>query len=53
MKRVATCIIAVLSAYNGALTADEAVFVEKGNAGSVQNPLANTAKMAVPPGNFP
>jgi len=33
MKRVATCIIALLLAYNGALTADEAVFVEKGNAG--------------------
>lgn len=33
MKRVATCIIALLSAYNGALAADEAVFVAKGNAG--------------------
>jgi len=36
MKRVATCIIALLSAYNGALAADEAVFVEKGNARSVR-----------------
>ena len=32
MKRVATCIIALLSAYNGALAADEAVFVQKDNA---------------------
>jgi hypothetical protein len=36
MKRIATCIIALLLAYNGALAADEAVFVERGNAGSVR-----------------
>lgn len=36
MKRIATCIIALLSAYNGALAADEAVFIEKGNARSVR-----------------
>ena len=42
MKRIATCIIAVLSAYNGApaaddvAAADEAVFVERGSARSVR-----------------
>ena len=36
MKRIATCIIAVLSAYNGAPAADEAVFVERGSARSVR-----------------
>jgi hypothetical protein len=36
MKRVATCIIALLSVYNGALAMDETVFVEKGNARSVR-----------------
>ena len=32
MLKTATCIIALLSAYYGAPAADEAVFVEKGNA---------------------
>ena len=36
MKRVATCIIALLLAYNGALAADEAVFVKKVSARSVR-----------------
>jgi hypothetical protein len=36
MKRVVTCIVALLSAYNGALGADKAVFVEKGKARSVR-----------------
>ena len=42
MKRIATCIIALLPVYNSAVAVDdaaaaeEAVFVEKGNAGSVR-----------------